>query len=108
MLYWTRVFAHPVWAPNFNFGSIITVFAVLWFQTSDTAVMGGRSSLNHTSLAVRGLLFRRQGPPGELALLVHLRLTVFLDLQPADEIIGGYSDLLEEGRMGVFYLVRER
>lgn len=39
---------------------------------------------------------------------MELRLAVFLDLQPADEITGGYSDLLEEGRMGVFYLVRER
>lgn len=69
--------------------------------------MRGRSSLNHTSLAVRRLLLCHQRPPGELALLVKLRLAVFLALQPADEIIGGYYDLLEEGRMGVFYLVRE-
>lgn len=99
--------AHCVWAWNFNFSSIINVFTVLSFQTSDAAVMWGRSSLNHTSLAVRRPLFCQQRPPGELALLVKLRLAVFLAPQPADEIIGGYYDLLEEGRMGVFYLVRE-
>ncbi|CAG00668.1 unnamed protein product [Tetraodon nigroviridis] len=31
------------------------------------------------------------GPPGELALLIELRLAVFLDLQPADEITGGIT-----------------
>lgn len=106
MLHWSRGSAHCVWAWNFNISSIINV---LWCFVSKllTAVRWGRSTLSHTSLAVRRLLFCHQRPPGELALLVKLRLAVFLALQPVDEIIGGYYDLLEEGRMGVFSLARE-